>query len=118
MKSDVGFKNLKVSCVIGVYPEERVKLQDLFIDVSVVYDISNAAISDDVSDAINYVEIADLVERRAIEEKFQLIESLMAVCLKDILEKYNNIEKVRIKVKKPSALENAEYTYSESELTR
>ena len=59
-ESDVVFvKGLTVEAVIGVYAWERAITQPLLIDIALETDISRAAISDDVNDALNYKAVCD-----------------------------------------------------------
>ena len=53
-ESDVVFvKGLTVEAVIGVYEWERAITQPLLIDIALETDISKAAVSEDVNDALN-----------------------------------------------------------------
>ena len=74
-ESDVVFvKGLKVEAVIGVYEWERAITQPLLIDIALETDISRAAISDDVNDALNYKAVCDDVSAWCQAIKAQLLE--------------------------------------------
>jgi len=112
MIGTIGVKDLKVTCVIGIYPEERTKNQDLFIDIEIQYDFNNASRSENVDDTIDYAKISDDITSLAIAKKYQLIETLAEDSAQLILNQYK-VESVKIIVKKPGAVPAAAYPYVE-----
>ncbi len=79
-------RNLHLFCVIGCNPEERHAKQELLLTVALHTDIHHAAQTDDLSQTIDYGELARQLQDTAAATCFQLIESLAetlaAVCLK------------------------------------
>ena len=107
-QSDVVFvKGLKVEAVIGVYDWERVITQPLLIDIALETDISRAAVSDDVSDALNYKDVCDDVSLWCQSIKAQLLEHLAGQIADKLLEKYT-CHKITLSVAKPTAIEQAD----------
>lgn len=107
-QSDVVFvKGLKVEAVIGVYDWERVITQPLLIDIALETDISRAAVSDDVSDALNYKEVCDDVSAWCQAIKAQLLEHLAGQIADKLLEKYS-CHKITLSIAKPTAIEQAD----------
>jgi D-erythro-7,8-dihydroneopterin triphosphate epimerase len=96
-------RDLSLRCIIGTKPEERLKKQEVIVNVGLDCDLSVAGRSDDLADTINYSRlkqgIADLVE----DSRFQLIEKLAQriaeLCLKD-----EKVLGVTVTVDKPRAL--------------
>ena len=92
---------LKVVCIVGCLPEERVQAQELFFDISYSVD---APKHDHIEAAVDYTKVAELVEKRAVEGKFQLLEHVAKSISEAILEQFLAIHSVCIKVIKPKAL--------------
>lgn len=107
-ESDVVFvKGLKVEAVIGVYAWERVITQPLLIDIALETDISKAAGSDDVNDALNYKAVCDDVSAWCVDIKAELLEHLVGQIATKLLENYA-CQKVTISVAKPTAIQQAD----------
>lgn len=107
-QSDVVFvKGLKVEAVIGVYEWERVITQPLLIDIALETDISRAAVSDDVSDALNYKAVCDDVSAWCQALKAQLLEHLAGKIADNLLAKYAT-HKVTLSIAKPTAIKPAD----------
>ena len=107
-QSDVVFvKGLKVEAVIGVYEWERVITQPLLIDIAMETDISRAAVSDDVSDALNYKEVCDDVSAWCQAIQAKLLEHLAGQIADKLLAKYS-CHKITLSVAKPTAIEQAD----------
>ncbi|MFP4561932.1 MAG: dihydroneopterin aldolase [Spirochaetia bacterium] len=101
-------RGLKCSCLVGVNPEERTRRQDILIDLELSLDLSAASHSDDLEDTVDYHALAERVRGTAEESGFFLIERLAGeiaeVCLKT-----PPVTAVTVTVRKPEALENADY---------
>ena len=107
-QSDVVFvKGLKIEVVIGVYEWERAITQPLLIDIAMETDISRAAVSDDVSDALNYKEVCDDVSAWCQAIKAKLLEHLAGQIADKLIEKYG-CHKITLSVAKPTAIEQAD----------
>ena len=107
-ESDVVFvKGLTVEAVIGVYAWERAVTQPLLIDIALETDISKAAVSDDVKDALNYKAVCDDVSEWCQAIKAQLLEHLAGQIADKLLAKYN-CHKIMLSVAKPTAIKEAD----------
>lgn len=107
-ESDVVFvKGLKVEAVIGVYEWERAITQPLLIDIALETDISRAAVSDDVNDALNYKAVCDDVSDWCQVIQAQLLEHLAGQIADKLLAKYAS-HKVTLSIAKPTAIKQAE----------
>lgn len=102
----IHINDLRVNAIIGVYENERVTRQQLIINVILNTDISKAAITDELSNAVDYDDLAKQITNFAQNAKFQLIETL-AVKLADICLVNENVSSVIIKIEKPGAIANA-----------
>lgn len=107
-EADIVFvKGLKVEAVIGVYTWERAITQPLLIDIELQTDISKAALSDNVEDALNYKAVCDDVSLWCQEIKAQLLEHLAGQLSSRLLAKYD-CQKVTLSVAKPTAIKSAD----------
>ncbi len=117
MNGIIGFKKLRVDCIIGILPHERVQEQTLFVDIKVRHDFS-ACIKDDHIDAtIDYVRMAELVTETAVTGKYGLIETYAAAVIERLFETFP-ISWAWIHIEKPVALPAAACSMVELERTR
>ncbi len=107
MMDTISINRLKVRCIIGCNPEERVQEQDLFITVDMQTDTHKAGASDNLEDTVNYSSVAKSITAIAVNGKFKLIEALahnIAVhCLND-----KRITSVTVTIDKPAAIKLAD----------
>jgi FolB domain-containing protein len=96
-------KDLLLRGIIGINPDERVKKQDILLNIVLYHDIRRAAESDDIADAANYKEISKRVIDFVEGSSFLLVERLVTEIARLILTEYP-ISRVRVRVEKPGAL--------------
>lgn len=109
MKGIIGFEHYKITCIVGVYPQERAKEQDIYIDLKAEFDVSRCVKSDRVEETLDYVKLAEMCRVLAQTGKYQLLEKLAYDVLKKVVAE-PGVSKAWIKVKKPGGLADAEYT--------
>lgn len=112
MQGTIGINDLKVNCIIGIYPHERTIEQNLFLDIVIKYDFQKARLSENVADTIDYALLAEMITKLGIAKKYQLIETYAEDSAELILEKFP-INEITVKIKKPGAIKNAAYPYVE-----
>jgi len=99
----VHIKELLVRTIIGINPEERVKRQDVLINITMFADLRPAIISDDIADAVNYKTIAKQVIEMVENSQFYLVEKMASeiadICLADV-----RVTRAMVSVEKPGAL--------------
>ena len=110
-------KNLLVRGILGINPDERVKKQDILVNIVLYTDVRRAAESDAIEDAINYKSITKRVIGHIEESSNFLVEKLVSDLARIILTEYA-VERVRVRVEKPGALRFAESVGIEIERTR
>lgn len=81
-------EGLRVDAVIGVFDWERQIVQPVLIDLELGCDISRAAQTDQIDDAVNYKAVCDAVSKLVIDTKAQLIERLAELIAQHILSVY------------------------------
>ena len=109
MLGTVFVQDLKITCIVGIYPKERELLQNLFLDVEFDLDFGDAETTEDVSHTVDYAEVSNLLESWVQEQKFQLIETLAERGCTLIFNRWPSIQRCKIKVKKPGAVPQAQY---------
>ncbi|HEX9351626.1 MAG TPA: dihydroneopterin aldolase [Gaiellaceae bacterium] len=82
----------------GVEEEERREGQMFFYDVR--FEVSDAALSDRIEDAVDYRLVADCVREISEGRDFNLIEALAAAVADALLARFE-VELVRVRVRKP-----------------
>lgn len=117
MKGIIGFEHYRISCVIGVYAEERKREQEIYVDLKVEYDFSKCVQTDRVEDTLDYVKLADMCQGLAKKGHYQLLEKFASDVLKNVLNE-SGVSKAWIKVKKPGGLLQADYTTVELSLEK
>lgn len=107
-QSDVVFvKGLKVEAVIGVYDWERAINQPILIDIALETDVSRAAVSDEVKDALNYKAVCDDVSAWCKEIQAELLEYLAGQLADRLIANYS-CKTVTLSVAKPTAIAQAD----------
>jgi len=98
--------DLKIDTTIGVYEWERAIKQTLRFDLEMSHDISVAAQSDNVEDALDYFTVSQRVTEFVEQSSFQLIETLAEKVAGIILEEFPT-NQVKMKLSKAGAVKNA-----------
>lgn len=99
----VGVDGLKIVCVIGVNPDERVRQQELIVDFRVAVDFSLFVSEDTLDGAVDYTLLVKGAKEVAQQGHFQLIETL-AWHILDYFFEHFGVPWAWVKVYKPLAL--------------
>ena len=94
----VEVRDLRVFGHHGVHEEERERGQDFVFDVEL--EVGERGTSDRLEDAVDYVEVARVVQEVCDARQFALLEAL-AAAVADGLERRFSPERVRVRVRKP-----------------
>jgi FolB domain-containing protein len=96
-------KDLMVRCVLGLSEEERREKQDVLINLILWADLSPAAASDRIEDAVDYrtvkKQIITLVEGSQYHLAETLADRIASLCLEQ-----SRVRQVQVTVEKPTAL--------------
>lgn len=101
----VYIEGLRIQTTIGFYEWEKQIKQTLIIDLALGWDISKAAVNDELDKTLDYAKISEDVERFANANPVDLIETL-AERLAAYLMKTYHIPWLILKVGKPGAVHN------------
>ncbi len=100
MKSTILLTGIKTEGRHGANPGEQDITQSFIIDVKIKVDVP----SDDLSQAVDYERLSNLVKDHVKDNSYKLIETLAYNIASEITNE-ENINKVSISVHKPSAAE-------------
>lgn len=92
-------KRLRVPALIGVFPEERLTPQDIFIDLEIACDSKPAALSDSVKDTVDYHAVCTRTIEYIENTSFRLVETL-AENLADYILKQFQVSWLRLRITK------------------
>jgi dihydroneopterin aldolase len=94
----VQVRDLRVFGRHGVHEEERERGQEFLFDVEL--DVGERGASDRLEDAVDYVEVARVVQEASDAKLYALLEAL-ATAVADELERRFTPGRVRVRVRKP-----------------
>ena len=103
----INISNLRLRTFIGFNPDERVKKQDIVVNIEITYAIDEAVLGDSVEHALNYKTITKQVIRHVEEGRFLLLEKLVADVL-GICSAHPSVHRARVTIDKPHALRFAD----------
>ena len=103
----IDITNLRLRTFIGFNEEERVKQQDVVINISIRYRLSDAVMADEVDAALDYKTITKRVIAHVEDGRFLLLEKLTGDVL-DICTEHDDVEHARVTIEKPHALRFAD----------
>lgn len=87
----------------GVMLEENKLGQRFRIDLELGLDMSEAALTDEVESTISYADVYDEVRDAFEEKRFKLIEALGHHIMMKLFARFERLDWIRIRVRKPEA---------------
>ena len=84
----------------GVNQDEIQKGQNFQLNLILTYQRSNNL--DDIDNAIDYIELYQLIQNSFEEKRFNLLESLINKILNDIKSAYESALYIKLNIRKPS----------------
>jgi FolB domain-containing protein len=100
-------KDLSVSGILGINPDERVNEQEILINAVLWADTRPAARSDHIEDAVNYRTITKALIAHIRSGKPMLVERLVQELVDICFDLEPRITEVEMTVEKPGALRYA-----------
>ncbi len=98
----VELRGLEVHGRHGVEPDERTRGQRFLFDVSLNV-MSNVATTDRLEDTVDYREVARAVCDISDGRQFALLEALASAVADELIERFD-VERVRVRVRKPEVV--------------
>ena len=102
----ITLKELKAQTLLGVYPQERLALREVVLNITIDYDGTPAARSDRVADALDYAAIEQAIVSSLPAQKFELLEAL-AEHVAQLVLAFPAARSVTVEIDKPGALAHA-----------
>jgi len=100
-------EGLEVRTVIGIYDWEREIRQSVRLDLEMAWDISKAAVSDDIADTLDYKAVSKRLISHVEGSSFGLIEKLAETCADIVMQEFA-VPWLRLKMSKPGAVRGSE----------
>ena len=97
--SSIVISGLRLRACHGVLPQEHVVGNDYVVDVCVHYDISRAMRSDDLSDTLNYAQLAEIIAHE-MAIPAQLIESVAHRIGETLFSAFPEVTRVELEILK------------------
>ena len=94
---------LTVHTVIGIWEWEKRNPQKVIFDIEMATDISRASKSDSIEDALDYKAVSKRIKQYALENHFELIETLGDKVADLILNEFG-VEWLKLTISKPYAI--------------
>jgi FolB domain-containing protein len=99
----IHIRDLQVRCIVGTNDEERVRRQDVVINITLEADLRKACRSDRLEDTVNYRDVKARVVELAEASSYFLVERL-AEAIADLCLREPAVRRVTVCVDKPGAL--------------
>ena len=103
----IEIKALRLRCIIGFNPEERVNKQDVIIDMVLFTDLRKGGVSDNPDDILNYKTVNKAVIRHVEGSSFNTVEAL-ATSIARVAIVECGVPHIQVSVQKPGALRFAD----------
>jgi len=114
----IGLRGLRIHCIIGIHPHERVEEQPLLLDVEVEQDFAAASSSDDFAHTSDYAAMADTLTQLARRRQYQLLETFAEEAASLLFAQFTGVQCLRLEIRKPQAVDAAEASFVRIERTR
>ena len=101
----------------GVRAEEQSLGGKYEVDLELWYDATTAIINDDINSALNYEEAFFCIEEVIAGDNYHLIETLANEILNMLMEKFKELEKATVRVRKINVPVRRIVKYIEAEQT-
>lgn len=118
MIGTTGLEGLQVDCIVGIYEHERQAPQTVVMNIELDYDFAAVAGSDAIADALDYDRVASRITELLHRRAFQLIETMAEETAEMLLAALAQVQRVRLEVRKPSAVPAAACAFVRVERTR
>ena len=103
MSDQIRVNGIKAIGYHGVLPHEAIEGQEFSVDLLVTLDLRAVSLSDDLTQTINYADLAQIAHDNIVGDRVQLIERLAGRIAEEISSAYSQITSVSVTVHKPHA---------------
>nr|MBQ8252355.1 2-amino-4-hydroxy-6-hydroxymethyldihydropteridine diphosphokinase [Lachnospiraceae bacterium] len=99
----ITISGLKIFAHHGVLEEETMSGQDFFVNAKLYYDMGKAAKSDEVTDAVHYGEVCQLITDFLQQNTYKLLERAVAETMRAVLFSFPMLDGMEMELCKPQA---------------
>jgi dihydroneopterin aldolase len=110
MSDQINITGIKAFGYHGVLPHEAIEGQEFIVDLLINLDLQAASRSDELTDTVNYADLAQIVHENIVGERVQLIERLAGRIADEIKTAYRQILSISVTVHKPHAPVTLDFT--------
>ena len=103
MSDKIRISGIMAEGVHGLLEQEKMTPQPFIVDIELELDLEKAATEDDLSETVNYDEVAKLVVEAIKGPSLNLIEALADRVAARVLHSFDLIDEVKVTVHKPKA---------------
>src|SRR3712207_6077412 len=96
-------EDLEVFANHGVYEEEKKLGQKFLISAEVFIDLQKPGLTDNLNETVNYGLLCCEIEELFTNDIYDLIEKAAEQVADDILLRYEEVQRIKLKIKKPWA---------------
>lgn len=118
MADRIFVSNLCLYAHHGVMPEENKLGLRLYLDIDCEVDLTACLVEDDYHKAVCYGSLVEIATQISNAERFNLLESFGDRIARTILDRYENVKRVTVTIRKPSAPIPATIDHAGVEITR
>lgn len=111
-------KNFEIFANHGVFQEEKSLGQKFVLDIEVTLNLSEAGKTGNLTKSVHYGELAHFIEEVFTEKSYDLIETAAEMTADAVLKKYDLVDSIKVKVKKPWAPIGRHLEYAAVEIER
>ena len=105
----IHIRDLVVTCVVGVWPEERIRRRRVVLNLVLSCDLSRAGKSDDLRHTVDYAAVSHRVTTMVRGSRYLLIERL-AQEVADICLSFPGVTGILVTLDKPGAVRGTRST--------
>ncbi|HLT37393.1 MAG TPA: dihydroneopterin aldolase, partial [Enhygromyxa sp.] len=98
-------EELRVDCIVGIYPHERSQPQPLIVELELGLDTAEAAYSGRIAATCDYARVADEVATLLEFRQYKLLEMAAEELVAMLCGVHPNVEDLRVRLYKPQALQ-------------
>ncbi|HTY36470.1 MAG TPA: dihydroneopterin aldolase [Bacteroidota bacterium] len=102
----------------GVLSDEQTLGGKFEVDVDLHVDLARGAKTDSLDRTVNYERVYDSIKQLVLGKKYRLIEALAETIADGLLRQFRKVEKVVVRVRKPSAPVKGVIDHVEVEIVR
>ena len=113
----ISLSNMAFFAYHGVAPTEKLQGQRFFVDVDLFLDLSAAAEGDSIAHTVDYEGVFRTVKDHVEGKRFHIIEGLAQQVATSLLNEFP-VDRVTVRVRKPSVPIQGILDHTEVEITR